>query len=946
MRLLRHAALIVPLLAAQMALTESAVGAQQTVNYASLSGRVMDPLNARVAGADVSARETETGVVSGAKTDADGRFRFAYLKPGPYEIEVRAAGFTTFKRALTLTVGSSAELVAELGLSTVETTIRVSGQPEGLETGRTQIAGTVPEREIRDLPVSGRSILDAALLVPGVSPTNTASTQLFAETSAVPGQGLSINSQRNFSNSFIVDGLSANDDAAGLSGVFYGYDAISEFQVVTSGGQAEFGRALGGYMNVITRSGANMVHGDLYGYFRNQRFNAANPLSQTTLPLTQAQYGGTLGGPIVPNRTFYFANFEQRILNQSGLTTITPANVSAINTRLAAVGYPGPAVSTGVYPNPVHATTGLGKIDHNFGANDQFTIRYSVYDLTSANSRGAGGLSAPSASSGLDNTDHTIAISNIATLSPRLVNETRAQFTHSNLLALPTDLTGPAVSISGVGSFGRLSSSPTGRLNTLFEVVDNVAYNSGPHSVRIGVNFLNNQTTITFPRSVRGSYSFSSLTNFLNGVYNNSGFTQTFNDTAVSQNNPNIGLYVQDQWNALPNLTLSFGARYDLQFLETIETDTNNVSPRVGFAWTPLASRRTVVRGSYGLFYDRVPLRALANALLSAGNTTDVANLRQVSLSLSPGQTGAPAFPDILSSLTLPAGVLFNFTTMDQHIQNAYSQQISLEIERELDRNTTVRIGYQHVRGLHLVVSVNQNVPTCVASGNNNGCRPNPNYANNSEYSSEADSFYDGMSVSFVQRPSRWGSYRISYTYSKALDNVGEFFFSSPIDHYNIWQDYGRSDDDQRHRFVIDGTIQAPIETPRNFLERVARGFALSMLLQYYSALPFNITAGTTTIQGTTARPTINGAYIPRNAGEGFDHFNVNARLSRTFHTNEDIRIETTVEAFNILNHVNGVARNGSFGNGAYPTAPASTFNQTTAVADPRTLQFGLRMSF
>jgi hypothetical protein len=175
----------------------------------------------------------------------------------------------------------------------------------------------VLQTEVENLPVNGRNFLDIALLVPGVSPTNTASNQLFAETSAVPGQGVSVNSQRNFSNSFIVDGLSANDDAAGLSGIFYGFDTVKEFQVVTSGGQAEFGRALGGYMNVVTKSGANTVHGDLYGYFRNQRLNASNALAQRKLPVTQGQFGASLGGPVIRDRTFYFGNFEQRILNQS-----------------------------------------------------------------------------------------------------------------------------------------------------------------------------------------------------------------------------------------------------------------------------------------------------------------------------------------------------------------------------------------------------------------------------------------------------------------------------------------------------------------------------------------------------------------------------------------------------------------------------------------------------
>src|ERR1051326_8942572 len=292
-----------------------AASAQQTINYATVSGRVTDPTDAVISGADVVARETETNLTSSTTTDSEGRFRFPYLRPGPYEITVRAA----FGLAVSLNVASLA------------TEVEVSGQQDVLETARTQVAGTVPQTEVTELPVNGRNFLDVALLVPGVSPTNTASNQLFAETSAVPGQGLSVNSQRNFSNGFIVDGLSAGDDAAGLSGVFYGYDTVSEFQVVTAGGQAEFGRALGGYMNVITKSGTNTLHGGIYGYFRNQRFNAANPLSQTLLPITQAQYGVTLGGPIVKDRSFYFSNFEQRNLNQSGLIRITPANVTLIN---------------------------------------------------------------------------------------------------------------------------------------------------------------------------------------------------------------------------------------------------------------------------------------------------------------------------------------------------------------------------------------------------------------------------------------------------------------------------------------------------------------------------------------------------------------------------------------------------------------------------------------
>jgi len=920
--------------------------AQETVNNGSISGRVTDATGAVVENAQVTARQIETNLTGATVTDREGRFRFPYLRLGPYEITVRQSGFGDAKRSLLLTVGSAFEVPIVLAVASPETSVTVTGDTTVLETARTQIAGTVPQSEVRTLPLNGRNFLDVALLIPGVSPTNTAANQLFAETSAVPGQGISVGSQRNFSNSFIVDGLSNNDDASGLTGAFYGLDVVNEFQVVTSGGQAEFGRALGGYINVVTKSGTNALHGDLYGYFRNQRLDADNALSHTALPLTQAQYGASLGGPIIRDRTFYFANFEQRVLNQSGLTSIPPQNVAAINARLLAVKYPGPLISTGIYSNPVHSTNFFAKADHQFSGRDQFSARYSLYDVNSTNSRGAGGLSAPTASANLSDTDQTIVMSNIATLSSRLVNETRGQFTHSNLQAQPSDPIGPAVSISGVASFGTLSGSPTRRLNKLVEVVDNLSYQAGAHSIRIGADFLYNDDTITYPRSIRGSYAFSSLPTFLSGIYNNSGFTQTFANSTISQTNPNIGFYAQDEWKLNSHLTLNIGLRYDLQFLRSIATDTNNLSPRAGFAWTPFASRKTVIRGGYGLFYDRVPLRALANALLSAGNTTNVGSLSQISLSLSPTQTGAPVFPNILSSLTLPPGVLFNFSTMDPHMQNAYSEQGSFEIEHQLRNHTTLSAGYQHVRGLHLLISVNQNVPACAASGANNGCRPNPNFANNSQYSPLADSHYDALHMSFVQRPVRWGSYRVSYMYSKALDNVGEFFFSAPINNFNIWQDYGRSDDDQRNRLVFDGTIHSAMSNGHTTWQRISHGFQLTAMLQYYSPLPFNITTGANTIQGTAARPTVNGVFINRNAGSGFDFFNLNARLSRGFQITERLRLEAFAEGFNLTNHVNGVTMNGVFGTGVYPAVPSSTFKQITAVGDGRAFQLALRATF
>ena len=351
------------------------------------------------------------------------------------------------------------------------------------------------------------------------------------------------------------------------------------------------------------------------------------------------------------------------------------------------------------------------------------------------------------------------------------------------------------------------------------------------------------------------------------------------------------------------------------------------------------------MRASAGVFYDRVPLRAVANALLSAGNTTDLDNLRQIGVSLSPAQAGAPSFPGILSGV-VPSVTLVNLTTMDRRLQNASSRQGSVEVEQQLGGRATIAVGYQYLRGRDLLLAINQNVPACVASGTNNGCRPNPDYANNTQYSSAGGSNYHGVHVSFSQRPAGWGHYRVSYTLSKSMNNVGEFFFSAPIDPFDLSKDWGRSDDDQRHRLVVSGALRTPTTPAVTLLDYLTHGFQLGAMLQAYSALPLNITTGITTVQGTVGRPIVDGAFIPRNAGIGSDFLSLNMRISRTVPLGARVRLEGLVEGFNLTNHQNVVTRIGNFGGGAYPSSPAPTFRQITAVGEPRSFQLGARVRF
>src|SRR6185295_10614633 len=215
--------------------------------------------------------------------------------------------------------------------------------------GRTQAAETVRPHEIDTLPLNGRNYLDLALLAPNVSRTNTRSNERFAETSAVPGTGISVAGQRNLGNTFIVDGLSANDDAADLAGTYYGEEVIREFQVVTSGGTAEFGRASAGTINIVTQSGTNQPRGRAYGFFRGDKLDARNPLATRQDPLTQSQYGVSFGGPIVKDRLFWFTNVERTQQDKTGIVTIPQSNVDAVNRALDAFQYRGPQLSTGEF---------------------------------------------------------------------------------------------------------------------------------------------------------------------------------------------------------------------------------------------------------------------------------------------------------------------------------------------------------------------------------------------------------------------------------------------------------------------------------------------------------------------------------------------------------------------------------------------------------------------
>jgi hypothetical protein len=908
--------------------------AQTSVTTGAIRGEVTDSAGGPISGATVTALRIETSQTWTMSTGADGTFRWLALPVGEYRITAEKAQFTPEVAAATLGVGDALDIAIVLQVAGVSEQVDVSGEAPAVDITRTQAAAFVRPTEIQSLPLNGRNYLDLALLTPGASRTNTGSVQRFAETSAVPGTGISIASQRNLNNTFLVDGVSANDDAAGLAGTFFSQEVIREFQVISNGGMAEFGRASGGIVNVLTQSGTNQWLGRGYGYFRDQALDARNGLTGDRDPYSQQQFGATLGGPLRRNRLFMFGNIERTRNRQTALVTIAPEVAASIDGLLTREGYAGPGVATGTLPTGYDTTNVFLRTDASLGSS-RLTLRYSSYDIDSPNSRNVGGLSAPSRGAALDDTDRTVAMNLVSALSERTVNEVRAQFTTSRLAAPVNDPIGPAVSIAGVANFGTSTSSPTRRDLTVAEVSDTLSHQRGRHLLKFGADALLNRVTIDFPGALAGAYAFASLPDFDAGRY--STYQQAFGATSQFQSNPNLALFAQDEWQVRRSLTVNAGVRYDLQWLPSpIVTDDNNVSPRAGIAFAP-GDRRTVIRASGGLYFDRIPLRATSNALQRDGTRYRVAVF-------SFGEAGAPAFPATLPAF--PGGQLISITTIDPHIQDAVSRQAGVQVERQIGAATTVTAGYEHLAGRGLIMQINVNAPTlapdvAAAAGIPNLGRPDPLFGNIGRYESIGRSLYNGLSLSMHTQVRRWLDARISYTYSRAYDDAGNFFFSQPQDSANPHADWGPADNDQRHRLSVSGSITAP-HASGSVVQMLRSDWRASAVFSYASALPFNVLAGAD-LNHDTNSATDRPAGVGRNSARGFDTATLDVRLSRQIRTTAHGNLELLIEAFNVLNRNNYLIPNGTYGTGA---SPRPTFGQPTAIGDPRQAQIGVRVTF
>lgn len=511
---------------------------QAGISSAELKGKVVDQTDAVLPGATVTVTNTATGVSRSIITDDRGEYRATLLPPGSYEVRAEMTGFATkvFK-GIGLTVGQSAVMDIKLELAQVATEVVITGAAPLIETEKTQQADVIDENRIQNLPINGRNYLDYAYLTPGVTDANALITFSLPQT---PTSGLSFAGQPGRSNNVSIDGADNNDYSVGSVRSTLSQEAVQEFQINRSNFSAEFGKASGGLINIITKSGTNEFHGNLFAFLRNKKIQAREYFSftrdaqgnlvGTKQPFTRVQPGFTFGGPIRKDKTFFFANYEALTQHESKIVSFglnpailqpTLAQLSLINLFEQAPpnltfllsGRPVPVRATGALlrniftitrqsapdvfnlieiPNTAFPFLGISntaslRIDHRAGEKDTFFGRYNI---TNSDQQGLnfGGLKAPSRGNSLKVQDHAFVISNTHLFNPRNINEFRFQFADRYFNAVPTDPFGPAIDVFGVAFIGRDFFINSERRERRYQWVDNFSFTRGRHEFKAGLD--------------------------------------------------------------------------------------------------------------------------------------------------------------------------------------------------------------------------------------------------------------------------------------------------------------------------------------------------------------------------------------------------------------------------------------------------------------------------
>ena len=955
------------------------VAAQSQAAGGAIEGTVTDQSGGVLPGVTVTVRNTATGVTRETTTDATGLYRAPLLPVGPYEVTAALAGFSTTKRPnLQLSIGSTLTADIQMKVSGAQEEVTVTAEVPVIEPARTHQATTVGAVAVANLPVNGRNFIDFALTTPGV-------------TRDTRGGDISFAGLRGVLNSLVIDGADNNNTffgqtlgrtGSGRAPYQFSQDAVAEFQVNRNAYSAEYGRAGGAVINVVTKSGTNDFHGSAFEFFRDKSLNAntwankiANPI-RARAPFRIHQFGGSLGGPIQKDKAFFFLSYDGQ--RRDLPNTLTPLTVTV---PPAILGSSDPSVQAGLgiintayhdYTLTRNQDVFLGKIDYQFNPKHRLSVRYNHQNFTGGNNESTGATSAEEHTG--NSLVHTRSLNGVLTsvFSSTFFNELRAQWGKDEEPG-EANTNNPEVTAREAGTtvliFGRNFFSPRETTIKRFQVADAVTWIRGAHSLKGGFDLNFDNIFNFFPGNFGGRYTFSSIASLGRGLPNGSGenYQQAFAGVGTTgpETHPDLkeyAVFLQDEWKASRKLTVSFGLRYDLQDIAQpdvrnpdpqlaaagidtsfIHVDKNNFAPRLGFSFAPNA--QTVIRGGYGLFYGRTP-----SIMIGTAHSGNAINVQTITF------TGAlvPKYPAVFT--TIPTGAALprpSIQFFDPDFENPEVHQASLGVERALRADVSVAVSYMYVAGRKLALSrdfnVGDPVPTAIPIQGGGSLtvdrfptRPFSNFDRLVRFESTGRSNYNGATVEVKKRFGGRFLGNFAYTLSEVKDNNPDSvnvvlgggddtrFPSNPVDRD---ADYANGQNDVRHRLVFSGYWNIDyFKDSGGFAKVLLNDWSLSWIATAYSGYPYSERI----VNDANNDGNRNNDLVP---GSRDSHRlpwtkNIDMRLSRHVPLGKQVKLELIAEAFNLLNTTNISLQN------------SNLYNFTNGVLIPQTNLTNPRSNF